>query len=69
MTHAEEHDGAQQQLVALKISLGLARQLVTSLPEAAEVLAQTEHTSGPFSGTGRPGLDRPDARELSSGCG
>ena len=36
------HDGAQQQLVALKISLGLARQLVTSLPEAAEVLAQTE---------------------------
>ena len=37
------HDGAQQQLVALKISLGLARQLVTSLPEAAGLLAQTEH--------------------------
>jgi signal transduction histidine kinase len=36
------HDGAQQQLVALKISLGLARQLVTSLPEAAGLLAQTE---------------------------
>jgi signal transduction histidine kinase len=37
------HDGAQQQLVALKISLGLARQLVTSLPEAAGLLSQTEH--------------------------
>jgi len=37
------HDGAQQQLVALKISLGLARQLVTSLPGAAELLTQTEH--------------------------
>jgi signal transduction histidine kinase len=36
------HDGAQQQLVALKISLGLARQLVTSLPEATELLTQTE---------------------------
>jgi signal transduction histidine kinase len=36
------HDGAQQQLVALKISLGLARQLVTGLPEAAELLTQTE---------------------------
>jgi signal transduction histidine kinase len=36
------HDGAQQQLVALKISLGLARQLMQSSPEAAEVLAQTE---------------------------
>jgi signal transduction histidine kinase len=37
------HDGAQQQLVALKISLGLARQLVTSPPEAPGLLAQTEH--------------------------
>jgi signal transduction histidine kinase len=37
------HDGAQQQLVALRISLGLARQLVTSSPgEAAELIAQTE---------------------------
>ncbi|HEY7360940.1 MAG TPA: sensor histidine kinase [Streptosporangiaceae bacterium] len=37
------HDGAQQQLVALKISLGLARQLVTSAPgEAAGLIAQTE---------------------------
>ena len=37
------HDGAQQQLVALRISLGLARQLVTSSPaEAAEVIVQTE---------------------------
>jgi glucose-6-phosphate-specific signal transduction histidine kinase len=36
------HDGAQQQLVILKSSLGLARWLVTSLPEAAGVLAQTE---------------------------
>jgi signal transduction histidine kinase len=36
------HDGAQQQLVALRISLGLARQAVTSSPEAAEMLAQTE---------------------------
>ena len=37
------HDGAQQQLVALRISLGLARQLVTSAPgEAAGLIAQTE---------------------------
>jgi signal transduction histidine kinase len=37
------HDGAQQQLVALRISLGLARQLVTGSPgEAADLLAQTE---------------------------
>jgi len=37
------HDGAQQQLVALRISLGLARGLVTSSPgEAAELIAQTE---------------------------
>jgi signal transduction histidine kinase len=38
------HDGAQQQLVALRISLGLARQVVANSPqEAAELLAQTEH--------------------------
>jgi len=38
------HDGAQQQLVALRISLGLARQVVaSSAQEAAELLAQTEH--------------------------
>jgi signal transduction histidine kinase len=38
------HDGAQQQLVALRISLGLARQVVASSPgEAADLLAQTEH--------------------------
>jgi signal transduction histidine kinase len=38
------HDGAQQQLVALRISLGLARQLVQSSPdEAAGLLARTEH--------------------------
>jgi signal transduction histidine kinase len=36
------HDGAQQQLVALRITLGLARQVVTSSPEVAEILAQTE---------------------------
>jgi signal transduction histidine kinase len=36
------HDGAQQQLVALKVSLGLARQLVAGTPEAAGLLAQTE---------------------------
>jgi signal transduction histidine kinase len=36
------HDGAQQQLVALKISLGMARRLVAGLPEAADLLAQTE---------------------------
>jgi signal transduction histidine kinase len=38
------HDGAQQQLVALRISLGLARQVMQSSPEeAAGLLAQTEH--------------------------
>lgn len=38
------HDGAQQQLVALRISLGLARQVVAaSSPEAAGLLRQTEH--------------------------
>ncbi len=37
------HDGAQQQLVALRITLGLARQMVHSAPqEAAGLLAQTE---------------------------
>jgi signal transduction histidine kinase len=37
------HDGAQQQLVALRISLGLARQMLASSPdEAAGLLAQTE---------------------------
>ena len=37
------HDGAQQQLVALRISLGLARQLMISSPgEAADLIAQTE---------------------------
>ena len=37
------HDGAQQQLVALRITLQLARQLVAGSPdEAAELLAQTE---------------------------
>jgi signal transduction histidine kinase len=41
------HDGAQQQLVALRISLGLARQVVTTSPdEAADLLAQTEHQAG-----------------------
>jgi signal transduction histidine kinase len=41
------HDGAQQQLVALRISLGLARQLVASSPdEAADLLAQTEQEAG-----------------------
>ena len=41
------HDGAQQQLVALRISLGLARQLVASSPkEAADLLAQTEDQAG-----------------------
>jgi signal transduction histidine kinase len=36
------HDGAQQQLVALRITLGLARQAAASSPEVAEMLAQTE---------------------------
>ena len=36
------HDGAQQQLVALRITLGLAREAAASSPEAAEILAQTE---------------------------
>ena len=36
------HDGAQQQLVALRITLGLARQAAASSPEAAEMLAQTD---------------------------
>jgi signal transduction histidine kinase len=37
------HDGAQQQLVALRISLGLARQAVATSPlEAADLLTQTE---------------------------
>jgi signal transduction histidine kinase len=37
------HDGAQQQLVALRITLQLARQLMADSPgEAAELLAQTE---------------------------
>jgi signal transduction histidine kinase len=37
------HDGAQQQLVALRISLGLARQVMADSPgEATELLAQTE---------------------------
>ena len=41
------HDGAQQQLVALRISLGLARQLVASSPdEAADLLTQTERQAG-----------------------
>jgi signal transduction histidine kinase len=40
------HDGAQQQLVALRITLGLARQMVQSSPEeAAGLLAQTEHAA------------------------
>jgi signal transduction histidine kinase len=37
------HDGAQQQLVALKISLGLVRQVVTASGDTAELLAQAEH--------------------------
>jgi signal transduction histidine kinase len=36
------HDGAQQQLVALRITLGLAREAAGSSPEVAEMLAQTE---------------------------
>ena len=40
------HDGAQQQLVALRITLGLARQMVQNSPEeAASLLAQTEHAA------------------------
>ena len=38
------HDGAQQQLVALKISLGLARQVMAAASgDTVELLAQTEH--------------------------
>ena len=38
------HDGAQQQLVALRISLALARQVLANSPdEAAGLLTQTEH--------------------------
>jgi len=41
------HDGAQQQLVALRISLGLARQVLADSPaEAAELLTQTEQQAG-----------------------
>jgi len=41
------HDGAQQQLVALRISLGLARQVMAAAPgESAELLAQTEVQAG-----------------------
>jgi signal transduction histidine kinase len=40
------HDGAQQQLVALKITLGLARQVMHgSLEDADELLAQTERAA------------------------
>jgi signal transduction histidine kinase len=40
------HDGAQQQLVALRITLQLARQMVADAPdEAAEMLAQTEQAA------------------------
>lgn len=40
------HDGAQQQLIALRINLGLARQAVRESPEeAAERLAQTEQAA------------------------
>ncbi|MGD0928857.1 MAG: histidine kinase [Streptosporangiaceae bacterium] len=40
------HDGAQQQLVALRITLSLARQVVQSSPdEAAGLLAQTERAA------------------------
>jgi len=40
------HDGAQQQLVALRITLQLARQMVTDAPdEAAEMIAQTEQAA------------------------
>jgi signal transduction histidine kinase len=41
------HDGAQQQLVALRITLGLARQVMQTSPdEAAGLLAQTEQAAG-----------------------
>jgi signal transduction histidine kinase len=36
------HDGAQQQLVALQIKLGLARKLASSLPDADALLAQLQ---------------------------
>jgi signal transduction histidine kinase len=40
------HDGAQQQLVALRINLGMARQAVRESPEeAAELLALTEQAA------------------------
>ena len=40
------HDGAQQQLVALRISLGLARNAVQAAPEqAGELLEQTEQAA------------------------
>ena len=40
------HDGAQQQLIALQITLGLARQAMHSSPEeAASLLAQTEQAA------------------------
>ena len=40
------HDGAQQQLIALKITLGLARQAMQSSPgEATGLLAQTEQAA------------------------
>jgi signal transduction histidine kinase len=40
------HDGAQQQLVALRITLQLARQMVADAPdEAAEMLTQTEQAA------------------------
>ncbi len=40
------HDGAQQQLVALRISLGLARNAVQTAPEeAGELLEQTEQAA------------------------
>ena len=41
------HDGAQQQLVALQMTLGMARQVVRNSPEqAAILLAQTERAAG-----------------------
>jgi signal transduction histidine kinase len=41
------HDGAQQQLVALRISLGLARRVLADSPgEAAGLLAETERQAG-----------------------